>query len=130
MDHMDCAIYCACADFEYGMADIQKVIASAFSAADEGNKGYLTKEDYKVAVINLSGYKPSKYEVDTAWRGARQGEGLTLSQFVELMLPRLKEKDISEEIRKIFMAFDRFCHGFISLEDCIAAFNKVHCLIS
>ena len=106
--------------------DVQKkLIVSVFQSSDEDKKGYLTKEDYKVAVIKLLGYKPSKYELVTAWKGVCQEEGLSLEQFVQLMYPRVSQKDSSEKIRKIFIAFDRFCHGFISLDDCLSAFNKV-----
>lgn len=31
-----------------------------FHEADEGNKGFLTREDVKVAIAELLGYKPSK----------------------------------------------------------------------
>ncbi|XP_060128350.1 EF-hand calcium-binding domain-containing protein 11 isoform X5 [Zootoca vivipara] len=34
----------------------------AFEACDEDNKGYLNREDYKVAVVMLFGYKPSKQQ--------------------------------------------------------------------
>ena len=34
-----------------------------FKACDEDNKGYLSREDFKVAVVMLFGYKPSKVEL-------------------------------------------------------------------
>ena len=117
--------------------ELTKAITKAFIGADEERKGFLTKEDYKVAVIQLLGYKPSKHEVLRAWsEEVGEGEGLTLNQFSSLMLPRLVQRDSSEHVRQIFLAFDRFCRGFISLDDCKAAFAKVrklknpcsHCL--
>ncbi|XP_064342257.1 EF-hand calcium-binding domain-containing protein 11 isoform X5 [Camelus dromedarius] len=36
-----------------------------FKACDEDNKGYLSREDFKVAVVMLFGYKPSKIEADS-----------------------------------------------------------------
>jgi Ca2+-binding EF-hand superfamily protein len=99
-------------------------VTALFKDTDRDNKGYLTKEDYKVAVIKLFGYKPSKFEITTTFNN-NNNNNLTLQQFIDVIHPRLKEQDSSEEIRKIFMAFDRFCHGFISQEDCIAAFDKI-----
>jgi Ca2+-binding EF-hand superfamily protein len=36
-----------------------------FKTCDEGNKGYLSREDFKVGVVMLFGYKRSKTEVDS-----------------------------------------------------------------
>lgn len=107
-------------------AELQRLIAKVFQSADEEGKGHLTEEDYKVAVIQLLGYKPSKHEIENVWREVgSEGEGLTLKQFTDLLLPRLLQRDSSEVIRQMFLAFDRFCHGFISLDDCRAAFKKI-----
>ena len=107
-------------------AELQRLITKVFQSADEEGKGHLTEEDYKVAVIQLLGYKPSKHEIENVWREVgSEGEGLTLKQFTDLLLPRLLQRDSSEVIRQMFLAFDRFCHGFISLDDCRAAFKKV-----
>ena len=35
-------------------------ITQAFYEADDGQKGWLSAEDYKVGVVMLLGYKPSK----------------------------------------------------------------------
>ncbi|KAF7252015.1 EF-hand calcium-binding domain-containing protein 11 [Varanus komodoensis] len=43
-----------------GKEHLRKRWIKAFEASDEGNKGYLSREDYKVAVVMLFGYKPSK----------------------------------------------------------------------
>ena len=106
--------------------ELQRLITKVFQSADEERKGRLTEEDYKVAVIQLLGYKPSKHEIENVWKEVgSEGEGLTLKQFTDLLLPRLLQRDSSEVIRQMFLAFDRFCHGFISLDDCRAAFKKV-----
>ena len=66
---------------------------AAFQAADEDGKGYLSEEDYKVAVLSLLGFKPSKYEVATVWRShcARERAGLGRNAFISLMIPRLRK---------------------------------------
>ena len=107
------------------MEGSKKEILRIFREEDATGRGYLTKEDYKVAVIRLLGYKPSKQEVQSIWNGVEKGAGLTLDQFTEVILPKLRLRDESEHVRQVFLAFDRFCHGFISLEDCRAAFAKV-----
>lgn len=114
------------ADCKNGLNDL---VCKTFYSSDENKKGYLSQEDYKVSIIRLFGYKPSKYELAKVWseKGNEKGQedGLDLDQFKKLVLPRLKQRDPSEHIRQIFLAFDRFCHGFISLDDCKAAFRKV-----
>lgn len=107
------------------MEELKKELTKVFREEDATSKGYLTKEDYKVAVIRLLGYKPSKQEIQSVWKGAEQEAWLTLDQFTDLVLPKLRQRDKSEHIRQVFLSFDRFCHGFVSLEDCRAAFTKV-----
>ena len=103
----------------------------AFHDADEGGKGYLTPEDYKVAVISLLGYKPSKYEVATVWRlhCPLHGNGtepvLVKGAFVDSMVQRLLQEDTDELIRRIFLTFDVHCQGFITLQNCKAAFRQI-----
>ena len=104
-----------------------KEVIESFSSADQECKGFLTKEDYKVAYIQLFGYKPSKYEIAKIWSEevGSEGNGLSSSKFKSIVLPKLLQRDSSEHIRQIFLAFDRFCHGFISQDDCKEAFLKV-----
>ncbi|XP_046327838.1 EF-hand calcium-binding domain-containing protein 11-like isoform X2 [Haliotis rufescens] len=45
-------------------AEDRKLLSSVFHDCDSNNKGYLTREDTKIAVVSLYGYKPSKYEVN------------------------------------------------------------------
>ncbi|XP_013385976.1 EF-hand calcium-binding domain-containing protein 11-like [Lingula anatina] len=53
------------------------VISLVFHESDAGHKGYLSREDLKVATVSLFGYKPSKYEVDKMFfRGQAEEEEL------------------------------------------------------
>lgn len=90
-------------------------------------KGYLSVEDYKVAVISLFGYKPSKYEVEAVWSKHRPdtNTGLSKSAFIDLMASKLKIQDTNDLIRQIFVSFDRQSRGFISLQDCKNAFRQI-----
>lgn len=100
----------------------------AFQAADDGQKGYLTAEDYKVAVLSLLGYKPSKYEVATVWQAWCQGqqeEGLQREAFISLMTQRLRRQDRDDVTRQVFLTFDARCQGFITEDDCARAFRQV-----
>ena len=104
----------------------------AYDAADESQKGYLTPEDYKVGVLSLLGYKPSKYEIATVWRthcthdSPNHGpEGLQKDEFISLMAQRLEEQDADEVTRQVFLTFDARCQGFITEQDCVRAFQQV-----
>lgn len=107
----------------------------AFQNAVSSGQDYLTPEDYKVAVLELLGYKPSKYELTSVWtrsckhKGEGQqegaGSGLDLDTFVSIMMERLKQKDESELIREVFMSLDVYQRGFITEQDCLGAFEQV-----
>lgn len=99
----------------------------AFLFADQEGKGFLSQEDYKVAVVGLFGYKPSKYEVDSVWSGAAltHKQGLSQESFIQLMLSWLSSQDWGQKIRDTFLAFDKHCQGFIRLVECKEAFQLV-----
>ncbi|KAG8126408.1 hypothetical protein E2320_021484, partial [Naja naja] len=80
----------------------------AFEACDENNKGYLNREDYKVAIVMLFGYKPSKVEVDSVMASVKQNPfGLSLEEFLNLMTTKKVVHFYHSEIRRLFMSFDR-----------------------
>jgi Ca2+-binding EF-hand superfamily protein len=127
----------------------------AFQHADEDGKGFLTPSDYKVAVLELCGYKPSKYEINAVWSKLQQAPppttqcspvspeaaaediktsshsaGMNQATFRSLMVERLRRKDKDELIRQIFVAFDVHLRGFITTSDCVQAFKEVAPTIS
>ncbi|XP_064179147.1 EF-hand calcium-binding domain-containing protein 11 isoform X1 [Anguilla rostrata] len=51
----------------------KKMIARVFEKCDEDKKGYLSREDVKMAVVMLFGYKPSKSETNFFMEHALQG---------------------------------------------------------
>ncbi|VTJ64811.1 Hypothetical predicted protein [Marmota monax] len=52
--------------WEASPAEHKKFVeVGVFKACDEDNKGYLSREDFKVAFVMLFGYKPSKIEADS-----------------------------------------------------------------
>ncbi|XP_025029640.1 EF-hand calcium-binding domain-containing protein 11 isoform X2 [Python bivittatus] len=80
----------------------------AFEACDENNKGYLNREDYKVAIVMLFGYKPSKVEVDSVMASVKQNPlGLSLEEFLNLMTTKKVVHFYHSEIRQLFISFDR-----------------------
>ncbi|KAM6467504.1 EF-hand calcium-binding domain-containing protein 11 isoform 1-T1 [Liasis olivaceus] len=98
----------------------------AFEACDENNKGYLNREDYKVAIVMLFGYKPSKVEVDSVMASVKQNPfGLSLEEFLNLMTTKKVVHFYHSEIRQLFISFDRQCKGFLSFEDFKKAFSIV-----
>lgn len=103
----------------------------AFRNAVSNGQDCLSPEDYKVAVLELFGYKPSKYELSNVWtrfckhNGEGEGSGLDLDTFVSIMMERLKQKDHNELIREVFMSLDVYQRGFITEQDCLGAFEQV-----
>ncbi|XP_058148525.1 EF-hand calcium-binding domain-containing protein 11 isoform X4 [Dasypus novemcinctus] len=80
--------------------------AEVFKACDEDDKGYLSREDFKVAVVMLFGYKPSKIEVDSVMSSINQNTSdrgfLTLEDFKKAfkqVAPKLPERTILEVFR-------------------------------
>ncbi|XP_074091631.1 EF-hand calcium-binding domain-containing protein 11 isoform X1 [Macrotis lagotis] len=97
-----------------------------FEACDEDKKGYLSREDFKVAVVMLFGYKPSKMEADSVMASINSNtSGICLEEFVKLMEKKKAAHLYQNEIRQIFTAFDRQYRGFLTLEDFKKAFQQV-----
>ncbi|XP_066468243.1 EF-hand calcium-binding domain-containing protein 11 [Tiliqua scincoides] len=109
-----------------GGAQRRKRWLEVFEACDEDNKGYLNREDYKVAVVMLFGYKPSKMEVDSVMASVKQNQsGISREDFLNLMSTKKAAHLYHCEARQLFTAFDRQCKGFLSLEDFKKAFSVV-----
>ncbi|XP_078263060.1 EF-hand calcium-binding domain-containing protein 11 isoform X2 [Rhinoraja longicauda] len=101
--------------------------AAVFRECDSGQNGYLSREDLKVAVVSMFGYKPSKMETDMLMTSVLEDHlpGLPLDQFTSLMSSKLAVVDRYEEARQIFSAFDVHCRSFLTVEDFKKAFAKV-----
>ncbi|XP_072284005.1 EF-hand calcium-binding domain-containing protein 11 isoform X2 [Pyxicephalus adspersus] len=98
---------------------------SVFAACDEGQKGYLSREDLKVAVVMLFGYKPSKLEVDSMLSSKSGAPGIQADEFVKLMSIKKSAKLNFGEQRQIFSVFDTHCRGFLNVDDFKRAFKRV-----
>ncbi|XP_003787028.2 EF-hand calcium-binding domain-containing protein 11 [Otolemur garnettii] len=97
-----------------------------FKACDEDNKGYLSREDFKVAVVMLFGYKPSKIEVDSVMSSINPStSGILLEGFLNIVRKKKEAQVYRNEIRHIFTAFDVHYRGFLTLEDFKKAFKLV-----
>uniref|UniRef100_A0A8C0AXX1 EF-hand calcium binding domain 11 n=1 Tax=Buteo japonicus TaxID=224669 RepID=A0A8C0AXX1_9AVES len=88
-----------------------------FEARDEDNKGYLRREDFKVAVVMSFGYKPSKAFIFSFI--------LIFGKFLNLMSAMKAAQLYSNETRKMFSAFAAQDRGFLTFEDFQRAFNSV-----
>ncbi|XP_039258963.2 EF-hand calcium-binding domain-containing protein 11-like isoform X2 [Styela clava] len=88
-------------------------VLQIFKECDSNQKGHLSKEDIKVAVLSIFGYKPSKYEVEQLMGAGKKDErqGLNLERFQSLMFAKLSLEDPDQECRRIFNAFDIDCVG-------------------
>lgn len=96
-----------------------------FDLCDQDGDGLLSREDLKVAVVMLFGYKPSKPETDRLM-GDRPG-ALALRTFQTLMAEKLSEEEEDPYVRtrQMFAAFDVQRRGFLKAEDFEAAFGRV-----
>lgn len=104
----------------------QNLIFQVFFQADNGKKGYLTRKELKLAVVEIFGYKPSKYEVNEMFEKEQNiSSGLSRDVFNKLMRSKLLMQDEDGEIRQTFLAFDTKCRGFIGLEDAKNIFEVV-----
>lgn len=100
----------------------RSTILSTFYQSDLRQKGYLSRQDVKAAVLALFGYKPSKVEVDGWLEDVVSTDGivcrgLTVERFVTIMLSKMSARDEDEHIRQMFLAFDMQCRGFVSCDD-------------
>jgi hypothetical protein len=41
-----------------------RIRCQIFDEVDEGQKGWLSRQDFKVGLVSLLGYKPSKFEIN------------------------------------------------------------------
>ncbi|XP_073434305.1 EF-hand calcium-binding domain-containing protein 11 isoform X2 [Dendrobates tinctorius] len=108
-----------------GAARERRKILQVFKACDDGKKGYLSREDLKVAVVMMFGYKPSKLEVDTMVPGLSRTGEVTPDEFVKLMTLKGSVQPNIGDQRQIFSVFDSHCRGFLNLDDFKRAFKRV-----
>ena len=105
-----------------------KIIQNAFDLADLEKKGYLNRDDFKIAHIAIFGCKPSTYEIQEIMTkygqliskpGSEREEihVLDFEKYRYIMLDRLRATDINDEIRETFHLLDARCKGFVDFED-------------
>ena len=108
-----------------GVNDEENHILEVFSHADHGQKGYLARDELKLAIVELFGYKPSKYEVnDILSKESNIATGISRQLFSEIMKSKLSNQDPNDEIRQSFLACDTRCRGFITFEDAVNIFKE------
>ncbi|XP_062325805.1 EF-hand calcium-binding domain-containing protein 11 isoform X2 [Osmerus eperlanus] len=105
----------------------KKNIDTVFRLCDQDGKGYLSREDMKVAVVMLFGYKPSKSET-TILMGQDQAANSPGRGFLKLedfqtafkqVAPALPERTALEAFRYV----DQDCDGHVSFKDFECAIN-------
>lgn len=111
--------------------DLKVRCKRAFRNATRHGKDGLSPEDYKVAVLEVLGYKPSNYELASVWSSCLEagqvGAGSLMDRdtFVSYMTRRLMQKDKDELIREVFITLDVYQRGFLTEGDCLVAFQQV-----
>ena len=108
-----------------GVIDEEQHILEVFSHVDHEGKGYLTRQELKLAIVELFGYKPSKYEVNEILsKESNISTGISRELFSNIMKAKLARKDPNDEIRQLFLACDIRCRGFITFEDAKNIFKQ------
>ncbi|CAF1418869.1 unnamed protein product [Rotaria sordida] len=104
--------------------DIEKL----FHECDRKRKGYLDREDIKVASIRLYGIKLDKYKIERLLSNIpnRTQPGLTLDEFIDFVHSYNHQIDREDQNREIFLILDRTCKGFLTKEDFIRAFERIN----
>ncbi|KAJ3182257.1 EF-hand calcium-binding domain-containing protein 11 [Gaertneriomyces sp. JEL0708] len=106
--------------------DTKAWLTEVFHRADADCKGFLTRDDYKVALVAVLGYKPTKFELERTARAIDfDKKELTLEAFLKLLSSNRGIQDLDDEIRRTFLAIDTECKGFITLKDIIRVFQKI-----
>ncbi|KAL0491326.1 hypothetical protein AKO1_009905 [Acrasis kona] len=97
-------------------------ILTSYNKFDRGQKGYLTKFEYKLAFSALLGYEPC--EADIAQLN-HTGPKPTIKKFdfLSTMLPKLNSVGKDEKYKQMFMAFDVKSRGYLTIEDVQMAFQ-------
>ncbi|KAM6335829.1 LOW QUALITY PROTEIN: EF-hand calcium-binding domain-containing protein 11 [Podargus strigoides] len=101
-----------------------------FEACDEYNKGYLTREDFKVAVV-MFGYKTSKVEVDLLMSSVRPQNSdnmqtLSVNGFYWFFVHEFKKCEAYPSDWKAVHAEE----GFLTFENFKKDFNSVSTKLS
>ncbi|KAJ3156203.1 EF-hand calcium-binding domain-containing protein 11 [Geranomyces michiganensis] len=102
-------------------------IHQVFHRADAGGKGYLTRDDFLVALVGLLGYEPSRWEVQYTCKGIDiDGCKMTLPTFSSLLKAKLAAvADQDAAIRHAFLATDVGCRGYITPDNLRKVFRTV-----
>ncbi|XP_036810399.1 EF-hand calcium-binding domain-containing protein 11 isoform X3 [Oncorhynchus mykiss] len=110
-----------------GMPRQAEFSSQVYELCDTDKKGYLNREDLKMAVVMLFGYKPSKSETNMLMdqAQAKDSPGVCIEMFMCLMGKKLSSDDHYQKTRQIFNTFDVNCRGFLKLEDFRTAFSRV-----
>ncbi|XP_024292618.1 EF-hand calcium-binding domain-containing protein 11 isoform X3 [Oncorhynchus tshawytscha] len=110
----------------------KKKFETVYELCDTDKKGYLNREDLKMAVVMLFGYKPSKSEtnmlMDQAQAKDSPGHGfLKLEDFrtaFSRVAPRLPERTVLEAFRLA----DQDSDGHVSFRDfeCVISYGQAN----
>uniref|UniRef100_A0AAZ3QLA3 EF-hand calcium binding domain 11 n=1 Tax=Oncorhynchus tshawytscha TaxID=74940 RepID=A0AAZ3QLA3_ONCTS len=86
----------------------KKKFETVYELCDTDKKGYLNREDLKMAVVMLFGYKPSKSETNMLMdqAQAKDSPGVCIEMFMCLMGKKLSSDDHYQQTRQIFNTFD------------------------
>ncbi|KAH3763399.1 hypothetical protein Pelo_4733 [Pelomyxa schiedti] len=115
----------SCGAVDGGETVTLKSLRRVFADFDEGGKGWLTRQDLRMAMTALLGYRPSKTELHTLVPDSTGASKIDEATFVQIMSFKLSTRDTVDDIRKKFMTLDSHFRGYLMLEDILPALKSV-----
>ena len=100
-------------------------VKSVFRRWDEESKEFLSREQTKLAIISLTGHKPSKMELHSLCGSKAEPISVDCNRFSSFMRDKYSKQTDDDEVRQAFKAFDRYSAGFLTLADVKSAFKEV-----
>ncbi|TPX40055.1 hypothetical protein SeMB42_g05193 [Synchytrium endobioticum] len=90
-----------------------------FKRVDIDRKGFLSRSEFKIALVGLLSYIPSKFEIDQMLASLRFTDDdvkVTCTDLISLISARLSIPE-TDMIRQTFSSFDLNCNGFITPQE-------------
>lgn len=104
------------------------------TAIHDTNQQLVDRNTFKVMHTYCLGYTPSTHECTQLYYSIIHGNDnhstvlhpLTLSQSIELLLPKLQQRSMSNIVQQLFYMYDTDNKGYITYSD---VYTALHCII-
>eukprot|EP00386_Alphamonas_edax_P013572 GDKI01041896.1.p1 GENE.GDKI01041896.1~~GDKI01041896.1.p1 ORF type:complete len:145 (-),score=10.83 GDKI01041896.1:37-471(-) len=93
----------------------------AFVTFDVGNKGHLTRSEFKSALLSIFGFEFVKADIHSLW-DSKQGEGISAAELQQIVERRSFMIGSFDKAYKMFQSLDKHHRGFLLIDDLQDAF--------